>query len=159
MKTRIRQILHDADRLGEWEFPSDAAENPWPKIREIAADLSRVVGTVLDIDNGVQDASFLTDVGLLDAEYYDRTNKTGALVYIFAFRFSNFGRLFTLHGREWKTRYEEFNLGVSVELISRNGFQYVESDQLNVPYDGINGPNNPICGTQLTWWIRFFDYI
>lgn len=159
MDETTREILNSADRLGEWEFPSDDKEDLWPILDSLASELESITGYRLDVDRNVQDASFMTDVGLLDDRYYNRALGTGVIYYIFSFRFSNFSRLFTLHGGEWEKRFEELNLGRCIDLIREHGFVYIAADALDSPYDGINGANNPICGSPLTWWIRFFDYI
>ena len=105
MDRAVRNILIAADRLGEWEFPSDIKESLWPAVDALLAELESITGYELDIDRNVQDASFLTDIGLLDSRYYDRAKRSGAIYFIFSFRFSNFGRLFTLHGGEWEQRF------------------------------------------------------
>jgi hypothetical protein len=161
MDQTVRDILTAADRLGEWEFPSDGDgyKTLWADLDAIVPQLETLVGFSLDVDRNVQDASFLTDVGLLDSRYYDRKSGTGAICYVFSFRFSNFSRLFTLHGVEWESRFDELRLGECRELLERHNFTYVPADALDCDYSGVNGPGNPICGSQLTWWIRFFDYI
>ena len=159
MNRTTHQILSAADRLGEWEFPSDDSVDLWPVINSLVPELEAIIGYKLDFDRNVQDASFMTDVGLLDAEYYNRATGTGAMYYVFSFRFSNFGRLFTLHGSEYEQRFQELHLDQCLDVIRSRGFVYVSADELDTAYDGINGANNPISGTPLTWWIRFFDYI
>ncbi len=159
MDKETHTILVNADRLGEWEWPSDAVGDPWEEIGLLLPELEFLTGHKLDVDRNVQDASFLTDIGLLNSRYYERETGTGVLYYLFAFRFSNFGRLFTLHGGEWEECCREFHLDEALELIRSRGFVYVKADDLDSPYDGINGAENPICGSPLTWWIRYFDYI
>src|SRR5207245_2128784 len=126
------------DRLNEWEFPTDNTVDIWPIVDSLVAELESITGHQLDVDRNVQDASFLTDVGLLDYRYYNRATKSGAIYYIFSFRFSNFGRLFTLHGGEWEKRFDELNLRACCDLILSRGFVYVASDDLDTAYDGVN---------------------
>lgn len=159
MDRAVHEILNAADHLNEWEFPSDDNVDLWPVIDTLVPELEAVTGLALDVDRNVQDASFMTDIGLLNDRYYNRITGTGAIYYVFAFRFSNFGRLFTLHGGEWQPRFDELNLGRCVELIRSRGFVYIAADDLDSAYDGSNGIDNPISGSPLTWWIRFFDYI
>ena len=159
MDSTTHEILTAADRLDEWEFPADDNVDLWPVVDSLVPELEAVTRHKLDVDRNVQDASFMTDVGLLDDRYNDRTTGAGAIYYVFSFRFSNFGRLFTLHGGEWEQRFNELNLDRCVSLIRSRGFVYVAADDLDTAYDGINGADNPISGTALTWWIRFFDYI
>ncbi len=153
MDQAVRDILTAADRLGQWEYPADDYQyrDLWADVDAIIPQLETLVGFSLDVDRNVQDASFLTDVGLLE--------NAGAICYKFSFRFSNFSRLFTLHGAEWQQRYDELQLSDCLELLRKNGFTYIPADALDAPYDGVNGPDNPISGSPLTWWIRFFDYI
>ena len=159
MDASTRAILIKSDRLGQWEFPSDADGDIWGMIESLLPSVESVVGRSLDLDRNVQDASFLTDIGLLDDRYYDRKRGVGCIRYVCAFRFSNFGRMFTLHGEQWRHVFDKYRLGEAIELIRSNGFVYVPADQLEAPYDGVNSSNNPIDGSSLTWWIRFFDYI
>jgi hypothetical protein len=159
MNPSTHDALVSADRLSEWEFPSDVEEDLWSRVESLVSGIEAIVGRKLDVDRNVQDASFLTDVGLLDERYYDRKSGTGAISYVFSFRFSNFGRLFTLHGTEWKQRFDEDKLGDALDFIRSHGFVYVASDELDSPYDGVNGPNSPVSVSPVTWWTRFFDYI
>jgi len=161
MDQAVRDILIAADRLGEWECPEDCFNRRplWADVDAVIPQLESLVGFALDVDRDVQDASFLTDVGLLDDRYYDRAAGVGSLYYVFSFRFSNFSRMFTLHGAEWESRYDELQIGKCIDLLRRSGFTYVPADALHSPYDGINGPNNPICGSELTLLFRYFDYI
>jgi hypothetical protein len=159
MDKDTHDILVDADRLNEWEFPSDSIDDLWADIEALLPMLESITCRKLDVDRNVQDASFLTDIGLLSDRYYDRKKRAGVIYYMFSFRFSNFGRLFTLHGGESGERYQEFHLSECIDLIKSRGFVYIRADDLDSPYDGINGSDNPISGSPLTWWIRFFDYI
>ena len=65
-------------------------------IQEFKKEFESVFKFELDIDKNVQDASFTADLGLLNDKFYDRKTGTGSLRYIFSFRFSNFGNLFTI---------------------------------------------------------------
>ena len=54
---------------------------------------------------------------------------------------------------------EELRLDEALDFVKSRGFVYVPTSELDTQYDGLNEPNNPIDGTPLTWWIRFFDYL
>ena len=159
MDRKTQEILIAADRFQEWEFPSDDKTDLWPIVDALVPKLEALTGHSLDVDRNVQDASFLTDVGLLDYRFYNRATSSGTIFYVFSFRFSNFGRLFTLWGGEWEKRFDELGLGECLDLIRSHGFVYVAADELDAPYDGVNGANKPISGRPLSWWIRYFDYI
>ncbi len=126
------------------------------EIDEMLPELERFFGAKLDVDRHVQDASFLTDVGYLDDRYYDREKGCGALSYRFSFRFSNFGRLFTLFGSDLDAADDRCEKAMAAKaLIERRGFTFVDAEELDELYDGKNVPFDG----KLTWWIRFFDYL
>ena len=157
------QTIHDkliaADRLAEWERPTGVTDDLWTTVDSLVPAIESLTGYQLDVDRNVQDASFLTDVGLLDDRYFDRATSSGVIYYIFSFRFSNFGRLFTLHGGEWQQRFDEFRLGECLDLIQSRGFIYIPAAELDSPYDGVNRSDHSLCSPPITWWIRFFDYL
>ena len=156
MEYSIRDLLLKFDRLGEWEGPANSDwASRYSEVEATKPKIEAIVGWPLDIDRNVQDASFLTDIGLLDARYYDRKTNTGALYYIFAIRFSNFGHMFTLHGAEWEERYDELQLGTVIKLLESQDFAYIPADQLASLYDGVNEP----LSNGFTSWTRFFDYL
>ncbi|MEM6473291.1 MAG: hypothetical protein AAF802_27265 [Planctomycetota bacterium] len=159
MDQSVRDVLTAADRLGEWESPADGYDydSLWSEIDALVPQVETLVGYSLDVDRNVQDASFLTDVGLLSNRFYD--DQSSVIDYVFSIRFSNFSRLFTIHGKEWQERYDELRLGECIELFTEHKFKYIPSDVLHVPYDGVNGADHPIADSPLTWWIRFFDYL
>ena len=156
MDPAIRQLLMKNDFVGEWY---DEPANPSLKLHELEAikpQIEVVVGRELDIDPNVEDATYLTDIGLLDDRYYNRKARTGAWVFLFAFRFSCFGWMFTVHGTEWRERSKEWNLDEVIRFLKDWGFAYIPEDELRVPYDG---PNKWSVGGPATWWTRFFDYV
>jgi hypothetical protein len=154
MESAIRQVLVDNDFVGEWyESPCDIE---FREVEAIKPQIEAIVGRELDIDPNVQDATYVTDIGMLDDRYYDRKTGTGAGVFLFAFRFSCFGRMFTAHGTKRRELSKEWNLDRVVSLLKDRDFVYVPEEALQVPYDG---PNKWSVGGPKTWWIRFFDYV
>jgi hypothetical protein len=124
-------------------------------IKEFKKDFEFIFKLQLDIDNNVQDASFTTDLGLLDEDYYDRKTGTGALRYIFSFRFSNFGNLFTILNMPDinGTYYNE--ILTCKKILIDSGFICIDTSELDDIYDGVNEPYE----NGLTWWTRYFDYL
>lgn len=126
------------------------------EIDAMLPELERVFGLKLDVDRNVQDASFLTDVGYLDDRYFDREKGGGALSYLFCFRFSNFGKMFTLFGSDLDEGSDtSAKVATAKQYIDSQGFVFVDADELEEIYDGKNEPFDD----KLTWWIRFFDYL
>jgi hypothetical protein len=157
MKAETKRILLEADEKGHWEFPPNSAQGTsMEEIDAMLPDLERVLGVKLDVDRNVQDASFLTDVGYLDDRSYDREKGCGALCYLFSFRFSNFGRMFTLFGSCLDDGGGTFIKAMAARrYIEAEGFTFVDADELEEFYDGKNEPFD----NKLTWWTRFFDYL
>ena len=156
MNKEIHDYLISVDEIGNWEFPKGGRwDIPFNEVMSIKPDLEIISGVTLDIDKNVQDASFLTDIGLLDDRYYDREKGSGALSYLFSIRFSNFGRMFTLIGSEWPENEKKYNLSKVIEYLQERDYKYIPEAELDEPYDGINEPFEP----NLTWWIRYFDYL
>ena len=156
MNEEIHSYLVSVDEKGNWEFPKNGRwDIPFEEVESIKPELEQITGVILDIDKNVQDASFLTDLGLLDERYYDREKECGALSYLFSIRFSNFGRMFTVICSEWPENKEKYNLDKVIEYLQERKYKYIPEMELHEPYDGVNKPFEP----NLTWWIRYFDYL
>jgi hypothetical protein len=94
MNPELQQTLLALDEPGLNWCPRDPGSSfSWELVESLHADLSRLAGRTLDIDEHVQYASFITDIGWLDEEWWDRSQDQGARVYELAFRFSQFGFL------------------------------------------------------------------
>ncbi|WP_431167709.1 hypothetical protein [Tenacibaculum halocynthiae] len=156
MRPEIHNILISADEKDNWEYPKKFR---WDKriklIQEFKNDFESVFKIELDIDKNVQDASFTTDLGLLDEKLYDRKTGTGALRYIFSFRFSNFGNLFTILNMPEKNDEYYTEILTCRKIIEDSQFVFIDLSELDEIYDGVNEPYE----NGLTWWTRFFDYL
>ncbi len=146
----LRALLLDSDVEGAWEHPPEANwQRAIAEVEQLKPQLEEALGFALLLDQGVQDASFFADLGLLAAQ--PAPNGVIVLAYEICFRFSWFGRLYTVHGNDWNTLLtDEAQLA-----LTRAGFVYVSEDTLQEPYDGVNIPFE----TGLTWWTRYFDYL
>jgi len=154
MDASLRAALIALDEPGRLEFPANRASSfSWSFVDSALLDLSRITGRQLDVDRNVQDASFLTDIGLLDERGWNRITGTGTIAYEFAFRLSNFGHLFSVHGTRLSQWKDVCDLGV--QLLSARGGRYVPCDALQQAYDG---PNADVLVNE-TWWTRFFEYV
>ncbi len=93
MKPEIHDILVLYDEKDHWEYPKDFNRTKQMNIiREAKMKFEKIFNCKLSIDEYVQDASFTTDISL-----YSK-NETNSLVIssLVTFRFSNFGKLFTI---------------------------------------------------------------
>lgn len=156
MRPETHHLLLSADAKNNWEYPKGFR---WDKrmklIQEFKSEFESVFKQVLDIDKSVQDASFTTDLGLLDDHYYDRKTRTGSLVYIFSFRFSNFGNLFTVLNEPGSNEKYYNEILICKNRLTDSGFIFIDALELDETYDGINEPYEK----GLTWWTRYFDYL
>jgi hypothetical protein len=106
MSPNIHLWFKELDQLG-WETP--AGFNYYEAIGEVLckkAAIENILGDRLSLDTNVQDASFFTELAMLDSRYYDPV-KGGAIVQLIAIRFSAFDRMVTVFGTErekWETK-------------------------------------------------------
>lgn len=153
---KFHKILIQVDEKDHWEFPPKSAKGTsYSELEEIKVLLDEIFEISLDFDKNVQDASFLTNIGELDDRYYNRKTKSGAVVYKYAFRFSNFGRLYTVIGNHNKDQGITLKIEKAKNFLEQKGFVYIPLEILNVKYDGVNEPFEK----GLTWWTRYFDYL
>ena len=70
MNSELHKYLVEVDELGNWEFPKDGRwDTPFKEIKAVKENIENIIGSSLDLDSNVQDASFLTDLGILDERY------------------------------------------------------------------------------------------
>jgi hypothetical protein len=137
---------------GDWStFPHGSLAE---SVRSVQAALRGELNLSFDRDGNVQDASFHDELRVLHPESF-RANGIVAFVSEIAIRFSNFGRLYTIHSAmpEMPTGYPLDRIRAVVE---RHGWTYVPADELQEIYDG---KNRVLRDGRNTWWIRFFDYL
>ena len=156
MRKELHDLLISADEKGQWEFPKNFR---WDKrmknLQEVKVEFETIFGFELDIDKNVQDASFTSDIGLLDDSFYDRKTGTGALRYIFSFRFSNFGNLYTVKGVNNPKNVYKDKIDKCNQILGEKGFVFIDGSEVDEEYDGLNKPFEE----GLTWWTRYFDYL
>lgn len=150
METALRELLDSADD------PVNAEGDPtldWPAIHASVAalkpKLERIAERPFVQDNGVQDASFFTELSI-----HRSGSQPNWIDTVFAVRFSGFGQLFTTWSH---CEVEKLPPEVAAELVaavSQAGFRYVPAEALDAPY---TGRHPGFAGS--SWWIRFFDYV
>lgn len=109
--------------------------------------LERIAGRTFTLDDKVQDASFFGDLAIVKAG--ERPNW---FEYVFALRFSNFGKLFTVCNSS-SEKLSPDTVARLVDAATTAGFAYVEPEALDEPYVGANR-----AFSEATWWARYFDY-
>jgi len=156
MNSELHKYLVEVDELGNWEFPKDGCwDTPFKEIKAVKENIENIIGSSLDLDSNVQDASFLTDLGILDERYQEWEKGIITYTYLFSFRFSNFGSMFTVYGSEWPQCGTKYHLSEAIEFLESKNYKYIPKLELSELYDGVNKPYEQ----GLTWWTRYFDYL
>lgn len=149
MRPETMRILREADDPVDVEGESrEGGEEAWRNVRALVPALEAILGKRLELDENVQDASFMTDIALRE--------ETAPRVWdaLVAVRFSNFGRLYTVWTSYPSWRIAPETVERIIGAVRAAGFVYVEAEELQEPYTG----RNPALEGS-TWWIRFFDYV
>jgi hypothetical protein len=159
MDHRLRQVLLAVDCPDGWEAPecyTTDFNSAWTRIVDIKSRLAAELGIDLDIDEEVQDASFITELYLLVPGA--RSTHSTVFIYELCIRFSAFGNLFTIFAESGVPDARRFDLVRIRNVVEDKGFFYVEPVELHSPYDGANEAirEDP---TGQTWWTRYFDYL
>ena len=144
MDGKIRALLVASDEIGtSYEFPPGFE---WETLRgrvvDVAQQLKPFVGPVL-LDDNAQDASFCFEIHL--DQYTLRQART---IYRPTIRFSNFGDLVTM---TLDTMLSGDIYTRCIGVLTKHGFHYVPSWQLDLPYDGPRVERVPAA----PWWIRY----
>lgn len=150
MSPELHQLLLRNDIKGAWDYPPGANwSREIARVRVLIPELESALKTPLRLDDGVQDASFFADLGVL----LEHTNSNGIihLSYRVCIRFSWFGGLFSIYGED----IDEYNTTEAIHVLRGHGYTYVSAAELDEPYDGVNKPYE----SGLTWWVRYFDYL
>jgi len=102
-----------------------------------------------------------------DASYSGRLVNKDTNQLVMSLRFSNFGRLVTLHSRysmenkRYLVDFKDmpFTENELVNLLEQHNFKYVPLDILYLPYDGVNA-NLPHLKNldDYSWWHRYFEH-
>ncbi len=149
MKPETLRILMDADDPVDDEGTSKAeGAETWRRVCALVPPLEAILGKRLELDENVQDASFMTDIALR-AEAAPRAWEVLAGV-----RFSNFGMLFAVWTSYPSWRIAPETVERIIQAVRAAGLVYVAEEELSEPYTGKNG-----AFTGSTWWDRFFDYV
>lgn len=150
MNAELHQLLLKNDVQGQWEYPPGANwSREISRVRELVPELESTLHSTLRLDEGIQDASFFADVGVLEKQ--PRSDGIVHHRYRICIRFSWFGDMFTI----WGENVSEYNTSEAIRVLRERGYKFVPASELDEPYDGVNKPYE----SGLTWWVRYFDWL
>jgi hypothetical protein len=158
MTPEIKRILLQADCETGCESPV-RSKIDWQiernRVEEVRKEIEEITGKKLYLDENVQDASFLTDIGVYrDAE---KTQATTRIYFVeIAVRFSNFGNLVTIWSADENLHAADYDVSEMIKILNRHGYVYVSASDLGEIYDG---KNRVLRDDKTTWWTRYFDYL
>jgi hypothetical protein len=117
------------------------------RVGNIRPKLEEIAGRPLSLDNGVQDATYFTQLRVLEPR---SDNKFKIMRVVFAVTFSCFGSLATIYNEDV---FAEEKVSQMRTALEDEGFVFVDAFQLRDPYTGTHAGFKG-----RTWMDRFFNY-
>lgn len=153
MTPETKKLLLNFDEDGRWETPSNFNYNKLrTQVTKLVNELQKTFDLNFVLDDQVQDASFFADIRIPHELVNNARTELG-----YSLRISNFGNLSTIN---FQDEYSEATTNKFIEVLERNGFSYVNADELDNDYDGtFEQFRNSQGQYSNTWYIRYFDYI
>ncbi len=153
MRQQTKDILIRFDEFGSYETPTVF------NYKEIKSNVSKLTNNLIDkfgvdfmVDDQIQDASFFCDIKMPHDLVINPKPQIG-----YSIRISNFGQLATIN---FESEYSKETVQTIINLLDKNGFIYVSTDELDEDYDGsFTDFYNLLGGETPSWGIRYFDYL
>ena len=147
------RALREYDEVGRYETPSKFDyDGLMQKVIKLKVELEELFNVDFQIDDQVQDASFLCDLRI-PKELIPELDPS--LEY--SIRISNFGQLATIN---FQAELGESTLKRMLESLEKHDFEFISTDELDSIYDGQFEEFKKIGGDRgSTWYMRYFDYL
>ena len=159
LSPEVRAVLETADCNTGYEVPREDWESfPWRRYISEIETIQNRINTELNIslkrDKNVQDASYLDELFIYRNDAFLNDGIIVHTVQI-GIRFSNFGKLYTIYASDISDT-NKFDVQGIKRIVDSFGWTYVPAEELRkVTYDG---KHKELRG-EVSWWIRFFDYV
>jgi len=147
------KFLELADHETACEFPPGFNYRAsMRRVEDLKPKLDTILGRSLQLDKNVQDASFFTELSILESP------KNGMNIYhcVLGVRFSSFGNLFTVWSNSIVEKINEARVAKVIAETEEAGFIYIDTETLEQRY---TGKNQYLAGNIENWRERFFDYL
>jgi len=147
------KLLELADHETACESPPDFNHRASMKrVEDLKPKLSAIVGKSFEMDLNVQDASFFTELQILEPPNYG----VNMYHYVLGVRFSSFGNFFTVWSNSISEKIDDAKIAEVIATTEAAGFVYMDAETLEQKY---TGKNQYLVGDVENWWSRFFDYM
>lgn len=159
MENRLKELLISFDDAIEWEAPDGFVYlDEISKVESIKPIIEELLNEKLEIDNRVQDASFFVDLFILEeSQCIQRSNSSSYCgIYDIGIRFSSFRNMVTIFTNTEKPIASKYPINNLIALLISKGYVYISAELLHESYDGIN---LRMRKGNITWWMRYFDYV
>lgn len=140
--------LQTLDDEGAYEYPLDISTAI--SVRDDFQPACQALNKQLDLNLN----SFVSQ----DSTFYGYLTQHRDNEHAFGIRFSNFGRLFTIHGFP-QSYVGSFPVDEIIKLLEDMKFVYVPMEILELPYEGPNNVGRIADDQPPQWWDRYFSYI
>lgn len=152
MNTEKLKLLELADDSTACEFPPGFNHRASMKrVKDLKPKLSAIVGKPFTLDVNVQDASFFTELAIIEPPVYGVNMSR----YVLGIRFSSFGNFFAVWSNSIKEKIEDAKINQVIAETEAAGFVYIDSETLEQKYTG----KNRYLADLENWRLRYFDYL
>lgn len=146
------KLLQLNDDLKDCEYPSGFNHSAsMRRVEALKPKLNAIVGKYFKLDENVQDASFFTELAILEPPIYG----VNMYHYVLSIRFSSFGNFFTVWSNSISEKIEDAKINEVIAQTEADGFIYIDAETLGQKYTG----KNPHLSDLANWWSRYFDYL
>jgi hypothetical protein len=153
LDTEKLKLLELTDHETACEFPPHFNYHASMKrVEDLKTKLNAIVGKPLELDLNVQDASFFTDLFIIEPPIYGGNMHH----YVLGIRFSCFGNFFTVWSNSISEKIIDAEIAQVIAKTEAAGFVFIDAETLEQEY---TGKNQYLAGDVESWWHRYFDYL
>jgi hypothetical protein len=149
MDNLTKSQLNTLDQSGLYCSADFHRERALAQLFEVKTQIHQTTGVNLDLDDYVQDATFVAELSKTIA-----LPSNNAFITAFSIRFSAFDRLCALRLDKTVFCYTSAQIDAFRSTLNASGYKVLDKQELDGPYDGVH---QQWIGR--SWYDRFFDYI
>jgi len=152
LDTEKVKLLELADEPTACESPQGFNHHASMKrVENLKPKLNVIVGKPFELNANAQDASFFSELAILEPPIYGATSNH----YFWGIGFSSFGNFFTVWSKSISGKIGDVKIAEVIAEIEVAGFVYIDAETLEQKYTG----KNQLLADLKNWWSRYFDYL